>query len=291
MPDIRIEKNRPLAELTSFRIGGPAELYCEPENPEELVKALAFVREKLCRYYILGGGSNTLFSDSGFNGLVISLKSLRGITRKGNKVRVLSGTGMDELNEFCEREGLSGLEFSGGLPGSVGGAVYMNARAYNGEMSEVVSSVKVLGLDGNERTISKEDLGYAYKQSVFMGNPSLIIVEIELDLIPSTANAVKALTEQHRQDRENKGQYVYPSAGCAFKNDRAAGMPSGQLIDSLGFKGKQVGGAQVFERHANFIVNKGGAKASEVIQLIEEIEAAVLEKKGVKLEREVRVVK
>lgn len=290
MPDIRIIHNRPLADLTTFRIGGTAELFCEPQDKEELKDALKFIREHLCRYYLLGGGSNTLFSDAGFKGLVISMKSFTGITRQGTKVRALSGTSMDKLNAFCEREGLSGLEFSGGLPGSVGGAVYMNARAYHGEMSSVVSSVTVFDMLGEEKVIAKDDIGYAYKQSVFMGNPSLIIVEVELDLIQSTSIAVKALTEQHRKDRENKGQYAWPSAGCVFKNDRSAGLPSGQLIDSLGLKGKQAGGAQVYERHANFIVNKGGAKAADVVKLIEEIESTVLKEKGIKLEREVRVV-
>jgi len=116
MPDICIIHNRPLADLTTFRIGGPAELYCEPQDKDDLRQALKFIREHLCRYYLLGGGSNTLFSDTGFKGLVISMKSFSGITREGGKVRVLSGTSMDKLNAFCEREGLSGLEFSGGLP-------------------------------------------------------------------------------------------------------------------------------------------------------------------------------
>lgn len=283
-------KNRPLAELTTFRIGGPADMYCEPKTGEELAQALKYARVNGCRHYILGGGSNTLFSDNGFRGLVISTRSMKGINRKENSILVLAGTSMNDLNGFCVNEGLSGLEFSGGLPGSAGGAVYMNARAYHHEMSEVVKRVTAVNPDGSEKEISVEDIGYGYKQSVFMKYPGLVIVEIEFALVPSDKAAVKKLTQEHRSDRKQKGQYAYPSAGCVFKNDHAAGIPSGQIIDSIGLKGKTVGGAAVYERHANFIVNKGGAKAKDVVTLIEEIEENVFSKKGIKLEREVRVV-
>lgn len=290
MTEIAIEKNRPLAELTTFRIGGTADLFCEPSGIEELIGALGYVDKNRCRYYILGGGSNTLFSDAGFRGLVISMRKFRGISREGQKVRVLAGTPMDALNDFCSREGLSGLEFSGGLPGSAGGAAVMNARAYGGEMSEVVDSVTVYRTGEDKQTLSRNEIGYAYKKSVFMDDPSLVIAEIVFSLKASDPEKVRALTEQNRNDREDKGQYVWPSAGCVFKNDRSAGMPSGQLIDFLGLKGKKIGGAQVYDRHANFIVNTGGAKAEDVVRLLEKIENEVLKKKGVRLERELRVI-
>lgn len=290
MSEPHMEKNRPLAELTTFRIGGPADLYCEPKNRPELKQALDYARENRIRHYILGGGSNTLFSDNGYRGLVISTRSLAGIRKQGLSLYVQAGTMMDELNAYCVKEGLSGLEFSGGLPGSAGGAVYMNARAYHREMGDAVKKVTVMKPDGSETDIGIGDIGYGYKQSVFMKDPALVILEIEFGMTGSDPETVRTLTEKNRRDREEKGQYAYPSAGCVFKNDRAAGAPSGQLIDSIGMKGRSVGGAAVYEKHANFIVNKGGAKCSDVIRLIEEIEKNVYEKKGVRLEREVRVV-
>lgn len=288
-----ILRNYPLAKKTSFQIGGPADIFCEPRNREELAEALNFIRAEGLRYYILGGGSNTLFSDAGFRGVVVCMNSLHGVTATEQdrlKIRVLAGTSMDFLNDFCVRHGLSGLEFSGGLPGSVGGAVVMNARAYSGEMSGVVSAVRILVLDGREATLKPEQLQYGYKDSVFLRNPSIIVFETEFTLRESARDTVHAVTEQNRSDRYAKGQYDLPSAGCAFKNDRVAGQPASRIIDTLGLKGLRVGGAEVYPRHANFIVNRGGATASDVIELMEKVEQIVFEKTGMKLEREIRVV-
>jgi UDP-N-acetylmuramate dehydrogenase len=285
-----ILRNYPLAEKTTFKIGGPADFFCEPRSREDLADALKFIRTEGLRYYVLGGGSNTLFSDAGFRGIVLCMDGLRGVTRDGRTLHVLAGTSLDYLNEYCIKNGLSGLEFSGGLPGSVGGAVYMNARAYDGEISRVVSGVTIYVLDGREAHLKPDQLKYGYKDSVFMHTPGLFIYEAEFTLQESVRDTVHARTEQNRADREAKGQYAYPSAGCAFKNDRAAGQPTSRIIDSLSLKGLRVGGAEIYFRHANFIVNRGGATAADVLRLMEEVEKIVFEKTGIRLEREIRVV-
>lgn len=285
-----ISRNTPLSDRTTFKIGGSADYFALPRTPRELADSLAFAEREKLRIYILGGGSNTLFSDAGYRGIVICTAGLSGVTRRGNRVAVLAGTSMDSLNDFLCAEGLSGLEFSGGLPGSVGGAAVMNARAYGGEMSQVVESIDCLKTDGTSVTLALPEIGYSYKQSVFMNNPALVIWRVNLLLKSSKPAQVTEETSKNRDDRYAKGQYAYPSAGCAYKNDYCTGIPSGRIIDSLGLKGISVGGARVYEQHANFIVNTGNARAADVIALLEKIEDTVYKEKGIKLEREVRVV-
>lgn len=290
MPELTIEQNHPLAEHTTFRIGGAAEYFAMPGTPEAFREAIRFAHERGLRRYILGGGSNTLFSDEGFHGLVICTTELRSVEINGSTVTALCGTDMDTLCGKLVSAGLSGLEFAGGLPGSVGGAAVMNARAYGGEISDVVSKVTAVLPNGDLLSLSPPELHYAYKQSVFMERPELAILSVELTLRPSASSAVKDATDKNREDRRSKGQYAWPSAGCVFKNCYELGVSSGGIIDSLGLKGLRVGGAEVYEKHANFIVNRGGAKASEVLALMEQVNDEIYKAKGVKLEAEVRVV-
>ncbi len=280
----------PLADKTTFRIGGSAEFFCEPSTVEELKEALSLARAKSWRVIILGGGSNILFADGLIEGLVISMRGLSWL-REEEILWAGAGMTMDQLTTWAIDNGKSGLEWSGGLPGTVGGATYMNARAYQHEMSEVVEKVRVVDFSGTEFLLPHEEIGYAYKKSIFMEHDDWIIVEVGLKLHDAPVEDVRARTETCRKDREQKGQYTYPSAGCAFKNDYSRNLPAGKVIDEIGLKGFAIGDAQVYERHANFIINKGSARAEDVIRLIEEIERQVYEKTGVQLEREVRIIR
>ncbi|MFN4216267.1 MAG: UDP-N-acetylmuramate dehydrogenase [Brevinematales bacterium] len=286
-----IQSHIPLAPLTTFRIGGEAEFFCEPRSEEELREGLFLAREKGWRVIILGGGSNILFADGIIQGLVVSMRSLRGIREEDDILWVGAGVSIDELNKWVEQEGRSGLEWSGGLPGTVGGATYMNARAYQHEMSEVVKAVRVMDFSGREFVLQREEIHYRYKYSIFMDHEDWVIVEVGLELGFASPEEVKTKTEACRQDREKKGQYLYPSAGCVFKNDYSRNLPAGKVIDEVGLKGFRIGGAEVYQRHANFIVNTGNATASDVIRLLEKVEEEVYKKTGVCLEREVRVIK
>jgi UDP-N-acetylmuramate dehydrogenase len=185
---------------------------------------------------------------------------------------------------------LTGFEFAGGLPGSIGGAAYMNARCYGSEMSKVVKSINYIDNDLNESTISIEEINYTYKNSIFMKNPEWYIISVELELTAGDQAEIKELTEKNFEDRKSKGQFDYPSAGCVFKNNYDVGIPSGQLIDELSLKGSKVGGAQVYENHANFIINKSNAKGSDVITLLKMIEKEVYSQRGIRLEREIQVL-
>jgi len=286
-----IEQKRDLSSLTTFKIGGEAEFFASPETVDELYDVLSWARERALRVIILGGGSNILFGDGLIRGLVISTRDLKGIDLVGNYVRVGAGVFMDEINEWAILNGRSGLEWSGGLPGTIGGATYMNARAYQHEMSECVGRVHVVTLGGDDFWLEGKDLEYRYKHSVFMEHDDWIIVEVDLVLGHAEREEVEKLTRFHQEDRQKKGQYLYPSAGCAFKNDYSRNLPAGKVIDEVGLKGTRIGGAEVYERHANFIVNKGDAKADDVIRLIELIEQRVYEETGVWLEREIRIIR
>jgi len=279
-----------LAPMTTFRIGGEAEFFGEPATKEELQKMLAFARERDLRVIILGGGSNILFGDGVIRGLVMSMRGLRGIEER-ELIWVGAGTSMEDLNQWAMTAGRSGLEWSGGLPGTVGGATYMNARAYQHEMSEVVRAVRVMDFSGREFVFEREEIHYRYKYSVFMDHEDWIILEVGLELGVSSPEEVRTRTEACQRDREQKGQYLYPSAGCAFKNDYSRSLPAGRVIDEVGLKGFRIGGAEVYQRHANFVVNTGGATAEDVIRLLETIEQRVYEQTGVRLEREVRIIR
>ncbi|MCX7881851.1 MAG: UDP-N-acetylmuramate dehydrogenase [Brevinematales bacterium] len=281
----------PLAPLTTFRLGGEAEFFCEPCSKEELKEVLHLSRQNQWRVVILGGGSNILFADGLIRGLVVSMRAFQGIEEEGEWVWVGAGVSMETLNDWAIRRGRSGLEWSGGLPGTVGGATYMNARAYQHEMSEIVKAVRVVDFSGKEFLLTGEKIHYRYKYSLFMEHEDWVIVEIALGLGVASSEEIRQRTEACRKDRESKGQYAYPSAGCAFKNDYSRNLPAGKVIDEVGLKGFRIGGAEVYEKHANFIINKGGATAEDVIRLLEKIEEEVYTKTGVRLEREVKIVR
>ena len=294
--EMRIQENIPLAPLTTFRIGGNARRYCAPQTTEEIREALAFAREHDIPWFALGRGSNLLVADEGFDGLVIHTHELNWVMwdapgpGQGAVIRCGAGCATAVLASQAAERGLAGLEFAGGLPGSIGGASAMNARAYGGELAGVFVEAEIVSPGGEITRLERANMRYAYKTSALLQNGA-IAAAVTLTLTPAKdsgdAERIRAETEENKNKRANMGQFRWPSAGCVFKNNYDIGIPSGRLIDDAGLKGLRAGGAMVFEGHANFIVNSGGARAADVRALIGEIKKIIYEKYGFMLEEEI----
>ena len=285
-----IQQNVSLQEYTTFKIGGNAQYFAEPANLSEIKEVLAFAAEHGLSVRILGGGANTLVSDEGCKGLVLRTSQLNHIRAEGEHIIAECGLSVDQLCDFAAEQGLSGTEFAAGLPGSIGGAVYMNARCYGSEFADIVESVRYMRLDQNTvQTLQHDEIGYAYKHSCFMEMSDILILDVTFRLHKGDIAAIRAQSQANRDDRQSKGQYDYPSAGCIFKNNYEIGIPAGKLIENAGLKGVNVGGAKVYNRHANFIVNEGNATAADVRQLIRKIQQT-LDGQGYHLEPEVRIL-
>lgn len=285
-----IQQNISLKDFTTFKIGGNARYFAEPMNIDEVSAAFQFAKQQHLSVCILGGGANTLVPDEGYNGLVICTRHLNHIHTDGDRIIAECGVSVDEFVDFAAEQGLSGAEFAAGLPGSIGGAVYMNARCYGSEFADIVESVRFIRSGENDITeLSHDEIGYAYKHSCFMDMPNALIVGATFRMKKEDKTAILEKSNANRSDRKNKGQYDYPSAGCIFKNNYEIGIPAGKLIEEAGLKGCSIGGAKVYNRHANFIVNEGNATAADVQQLIHQIQQT-LDQKGYHLEPEVRIL-
>lgn len=284
-----IKKNIDLRQFTTFKIGGKAEYYSAPEDIEEVKYSLGFANDKGLKVIIIGGGSNLLISDDGVEGVVIHTAGLNKYKVDGASLTTESGLSVEKLNEIALSHSLSGLEFSGGLPGSIGGACYMNARSYGGEYADVVKEVTVVDAEGNASVVDKNNVKYSYKYSAFMDS-NYFIYDIKLELKRGDSSIIKENYLKNMNDRKTKGQFDFPSAGCVFKNNYQFGVSSGKIIEDAGLKGLVIGGAKISEKHANFLINNGDARAADVLKLIKFIENEVLEKKGIKLERELRII-
>ncbi|MBN1834343.1 MAG: UDP-N-acetylmuramate dehydrogenase [Spirochaetales bacterium] len=282
-----------MSEHTWFRIGGPADALVFPEDLGELARLFAAVNAEGIPFFVLGGGANILVSDRGVRGIVIDLSGITGCRVQPDGQRALlsalAGTPVEQACALALREELTGLEFLSGMPGSIGGSVWMNARCYGSSISDVLASVDYLDERGSRHTLARESGQYDYKRSPFQGK-RVLIVEAVIALTRGNPEEIRGRMQEHRRDREAKGHFRYPCAGSIFKNDRRFGEPTGQIIDELGMKGLRIGDAQVSELHGNIIVNRGSARAAEVLELIQRIEARVLSARGFQLEREVRLV-
>lgn len=277
-----------LSRHTTFKIGGPADLYVEPQTLEELSFVLKQVKAFGEELTILGCGSNVLVLDGGIRGVVISLMKLTNIkTCTNNTLKVSSGFKLKDVSEFALAEGLSGLEFAIGIPGSLGGAVFMNAGAYEGEMSQVVTKVVSVDFSGNIHEYTGAELEFAYRHSIFHDNHE-VIGEVEMNLVPGDVVSIRNHMEDLTKRRESKQPLEFASAGSTFK--RPTGYYAGTLIDQTGLKGLSVGDAQVSQKHAGFVINVGHAKAQDVLGLIHEIQTRVKKAHGVDLEPEVRII-
>ena len=285
---ISYREQEPLAAHTTFKIGGPAAVFVQPAQEDQLCSAIALCRELSVPYYVLGNGSNTLFGDKGWNGAVICLAGLRGeVHQEGNNLWAPAGMPLNMLCMEALRSSLTGLEFAYGIPGTVGGAVYMNAGAYGGEMKDVLVSVRHLNAQGEivETPASELDLGY--RHSIFEDNGDCIL-SAQVRLAPGDAQKISEQMNDLMGRRRDKQPLDKPSAGSTFK--RPVGAFAGALIDQCGLRGYRHGGAAISEKHCGFVVNLGGATCADVLALCQEVQTIVKEKTGFTLEKEIRVV-
>jgi len=279
----------PMAAHSSFSIGGPADLYVLPANAEQAADVLRVCAQESVPSFLLGGGTNILVSDLGIRGVVVDMSRLTGMQAEGSLVVARGGTPVSDVAEYALARSLSGMEFAYSLPGSLGGAVWMNARCYGAKMSDVLEYVDYLGTDLELHRYSMDRRDWSYKRSPFQDARSVILAA-GLRLAPGERSGMQAQMLSHRSDRERKGHFLHPCAGSIFKNNRAFGAPTGQLIDSLGLKGTRIGGAQVAPFHGNIFINTGDARASDMRALIELVEKDVRTRLGLELEREVILV-
>ena len=278
----------PMAKHTSFRIGGPADVLAQPGNEAELAELLKRAADHAVPVTLVGNGSNLLVRDKGIRGLVIKLSNLfSSITVEGNVLTFGSGISLAMASKKAASLSLSGLEFAVGIPGTIGGAVYMNAGAYDGEMAKVVTSVQVMDRQGQSSQLKADELDFSYRHTALQ-NSGLIVTSVTVSLQPGEAESIKAKMDDFSQRRIAKQPLELPSAGSMFK--RPVGYFAGTLIEQTGLKGYTVGGAQVSTKHAGFVVNVGGATAKDVLQLIRDVQDRVLAVQGVQLEPEVLVL-
>ena len=287
-PEMDLRFFEPMAKHTSFRIGGPAEVMAFPKTREELS---ALLRESAlldCKIAILGAGTNVLAPDEGIFGLVICLKdALDGMEQLDEThIRVMAGVTMTRAAMFAANLGLGGMEFAHGIPGSVGGGVYMNAGAYGGELCQIVESVEVMDMEGNIRNLSREDMNFSYRHSILEEKPGLVI-SATFVLEKKPVEEIKARMKELMGKRSASQPLDLPSAGSAFK--RPVGGYAAALIDAAGLKGYQVGGAAISTKHAGFAVNLGGATAEDVKNLLQQVSDKVFENSGIRIEPEVRI--
>ena len=290
-----VRVNEIMKSHTSFRVGGPADLFAEPKDTEEISALISAAKALSIPFFLMGNGSNLVISDEGIEGLVIHLgENFSRIESKPDPndpdkelVRVTAGTLLTRLSSFATKNGLSGLEFASGIPGTVGGAVFMNAGAYDHDMSEVVEEVTYISKDGQVKTVGKENLDFSYRNSVFMKEGG-IVTDALVSLPHGDPEEIAAKVKEYTEKRTKSQPLNFPSAGSMFK--RPVGHYTGALIEQCGLKGTSVGGAQVSEKHAGFVINKGDATASDIDGLVKKIQSEVKAKFDVDLEREVRFI-
>lgn len=279
--------NAEMKNYVHFKVGGPADILLIPEFKEQVVKTIEICRNNNIPFYVVGNGSNLLVKDGGIRGVVIKLSELKNIKVNGSILEAECGAMLKEISDAALDNSLKGLEFSCGIPGTVGGAVFMNAGAYDGEISYVIKSADVIDENSNIRTLSKEELDLGYRSSAVM-KKNYIVLSAKFKLQNGDKNEIKYAVDDLTCKRESKQPLEYPSAGSTFK--RPEGYFAGKLIQDAGLKGYSIGGAAVSEKHSGFVINKGGATAKDILNLIEYIKSEVKRQFGVDLHPEVRII-
>lgn len=285
-----VRYDEPLKSHTTFKIGGNCIALIEPREILDIIEAVKICRKNNIKFFVIGNGSNLLVPDEGYNGVIIKLKSeFSKIEVEGDYLIVNSGAKLSEVYTVAYENSLTGFEFASGIPGTIGGAIYMNAGAYGGEMKDIVESVEVLDLDNFElRELKNEELEFSYRKSIIQRR-NYIVTTIKLKLQKGNKEKINAVYEDLRERRNSKQPLNFGSAGSTFK--RPEGHFASKLIEDAGLKGYHINDAWVSEKHSGFIVNKGNASFKEVMELIEYVQKVVFEKFGVKLETEVRILK
>ena len=280
-----VKRDEPMSAHTTFRIGGPASLFVTPLSVDALMKSVELVKEYGSKLFILGKGSNVLFSDKGYDGVVINTSRIDEVSVNGCELTAFAGASLTAVSRYAAGRSLSGLEFAFGIPGSVGGAVYMNAGAYGGEMAQIVIESVAFDISTSEKlVISGPDHSFGYRTSCFKSGGQLIL-SVKMQLLPGDGKQISDKMADLMDRRQQKQPLEYPSAGSVFK--RPEGHYTGQLIEEAGLKGFSVGGASVSEKHAGFIVNRGGATAENVLELIGIIKEKIRDRFGMELECEI----
>ena len=286
---IEYKTNILLSNCSSFKIGGECKIGVFPKNREELSFAIKSARELSLKYTVVGRGSNILFSDEGYDGVIIFTSKMNNITEEDGLIYAEAGATLSTLANHALKVSLSGLEFAYGIPGSLGGAVFMNAGAYGGEMSDVVVFSDYYDPDTDTfGRFSGDEQKFSYRESIYSHNEKLVVLAAALGLKEGNADEIKRVMNENMQKRRDKQPLEYPSAGSAFKRP-AIGFAA-QMIDECGLKGESVGDAAVSEKHAGFVINKGNASAEDVKSLMERVQKCVFEKYGVMLESEIRYI-
>ena len=291
LPDLKVAQEEPLSRHTSFRVGGPARRMAFPEREEQLVLLLKLAQECDARPLVIGNGTNLLVADEGLDRLVIDTSAMNRITQGEDPMVLMADAGVSlaRLADFACKQGLTGLEFAHGIPGTVGGAVCMNAGAYDGEMKQVVERVTVLFPEEGVQTLSGEEMEFAYRHSLLSDHPEVVVLSAVFRLAPGDPVQIRGKMQELMTRRKTSQPLEYPSAGSTFK--RPTGYFAGTLIDQCGLKGFTVGGAQVSEKHAGFVINRGGATFADVMGVITGVQDRVLAEKGLQLEPEVKIIR
>lgn len=284
----KIEKDISLSTLTTYKTGGIAKLVVYPNNINNLKQMLKLIHKYNIKYFILGKGSNTLFSDKEFNGVIIKLDKLNNFKIKQTEIYVESGMILSELVQASVKNELTGLEFAIGIPGTIGGAIYMNAGAYGNNMSNIVKSVIVLNEKFQIKEIPLEKLKFDYRYSIFQANKNLICVAANIKLEHGNHDEIASKIKENLLKRKNSQPLEYPSAGSVFRNPE--GNYAGKIIEELGLKGKNIGGAEISTKHANFIINKNNASSSDILNLIKLVQKEIKDKYKIDLKLEQQLV-
>lgn len=286
--DEQIRVQEPMSRHTTFRAGGPADYYVEPETRKELAFVLDLCRQRGVPYYILGNGSNLLVGDKGYRGVMVAMgKSWAGVEAEGCRLRAGAGALLSAAARLALKESLEGMEFASGIPGTVGGAVVMNAGAYGSELSDVLGLVTVLTPEGQIQRLSSKELKLGYRTSCVCSR-RLVVLEAEFVLALGQEEGIRRRMEELAAKRRARQPLEYPSAGSTFK--RPPGNFAGKLIEEAGLQGFSVGDAQVSEKHCGFVINRGEATAADILTVCREVQRRVLEHSGVELELEVKLL-
>ncbi len=283
-----VKLNESLKLHTTYKVGGTCKYFITPKNLEELIDLIKYLRDNSIKYMVLGNGSNTIFSSKEYDGVIINLNNINDMKIDGEKIYVEAGYQLIKLSMDALNNSLSGLEFAAGIPGNIGGAIFMNAGAYKSDMSELVETVTFLDENLELKTLKNEELDFSYRKSIFQKN-NYIIISTVLKLNKGDKEEIKALMDKRKARRLESQPLEYPSAGSVFRNP-SEDIFAGKLIEDLGLKGYKIGGAKISEKHANFIINDGDATGEDIKALIDLVKAKVKEKYNIDLHVEQRFI-
>ena len=283
--NIKIDEK--LSSYVNFKVGGPADILLIPTSKEQVIKSITVCKENNIPVYVIGNGSNILVRDGGFRGVVISLKGVHNVTVNDERIEAECGAMLKEVSDKAMENSLTGFEFACGIPGTIGGAVFMNAGAYDGEIAHVIESAEVLDENCNVLKLTNDELDFGYRSSLVMKKGYTVLSAV-FKLQKGKVKTIKDLVNDLTHKRESKQPLEYPSAGSTFK--RPTGYFAGKLIQDAGLKGYSIGGAAVSEKHSGFVINKGNATAKDITDLIKYIQDEVKEQFGVDLHTEVRII-